>query len=384
MYFCLIDNFRNIQIMNVIVAVSIVVSSLIMMLFQFVKNHRNKDVVNHRASLLPWSLMASALLVLVNLVMPRSLSSFSLLLDVVLGVCPVMLLSSSFWKMRSIFRATALFFVMDVCAAMMYVLTAAGVFHDPGSQIMMLLATVPLILLSGLLIFGVWRFMHNAKIVLRSGTVWQSVNLSVEYVYLAVILLSFCVAETAYGVSGHEITVYVTIVLLWLATMALSFRIFLDTAFVFCSKTERRIMESLKVSVVEVPNEITRTDTAYQEIYDRIVACFETEKLYLKSDLIIEDLVKIVFSNKLYISRAISQITGRNFCQFVNYYRIMHSIETFRKNPELKVTELANLSGFNSLVSFSMAFRLYMNENPSDWIRKERNKLAKSFWKPSN
>ena len=143
-------------------------------------------------------------------------------------------------------------------------------------------------------------------------------------------------------------------------------------------------MESLKVSVVEAPNEITRTDTAYQEIYDRIVACFETEKLYLKSDLIIEDLVKIVFSNKLYISRAISQITGRNFCQFVNYYRIMHSIETFRKNPELKVTELANLSGFNSLVSFSMAFRLYMNENPSDWIRKERNKLAKSFWKPSN
>jgi AraC-like DNA-binding protein len=141
---------------------------------------------------------------------------------------------------------------------------------------------------------------------------------------------------------------------------------------------ERRILESLKVAAVEVPNDVTRTDTAYQEIYDRIVAYFETEKPYLRNDLIIDDLVKVVFSNKLYISRAISQITGRNFCQFVNYYRIMHSIEAFRANPELKATELASLSGFNSLVSFSMAFRLYMNENPSDWIRKERSRKVKS------
>ena len=106
--------------------------------------------------------------------------------------------------------------------------------------------------------------------------------------------------------------------------------------------------------------------------------------IILKSDLIIDDLVKVVFSNKLYISRAISQITGRNFCQFVNYYRIMYSVETFRANPELKVTELASLSGFNSLVSFSMAFRLYMNENPSDWIRKERTRKTKSGMMSTN
>ena len=51
---------------------------------------------------------------------------------------------------------------------------------------------------------------------------------------------------------------------------------------------------------------------------------------------------------------------------------------------QLKVTELASLSGFNSLVSFSMAFRLYMNENPSDWIRKERTRKTKSGLMSSN
>ena len=99
--------------------------------------------------------------------------------------------------------------------------------------------------------------------------------------------------------------------------------------------------------------------------------------MYLNSSLTINDVVKVVFTNKLYISRAISQFTGRNFCQFVNYYRVTYSVRTFRDNPALKVAELALMSGFNSVVSFSMAFRLYMGESPSDWCRKERSRLIR-------
>ena len=93
------------------------------------------------------------------------------------------------------------------------------------------------------------------------------------------------------------------------------------------------------------------------------------------NELTINDIVKVTFTNRLYISRAISQFTGRNFCQFVNYYRVQHSIQIFRENPDLKVAEMAMYSGFNSTVSFSMAFRLYMSECPSDWCRKEKLKL---------
>ena len=47
--------------------------------------------------------------------------------------------------------------------------------------------------------------------------------------------------------------------------------------------------------------------------------------------------------------------------------------------PEMvqAVNELAEMSGFNSVVSYNMAFRLFMNENPSDWCRKERQKIRK-------
>lgn len=366
--------------MNLIIAVSIAVSSLLMMLFQFVKNHRNRTSESVRSRLMPWILCAFVLTVILNLVCRRSLSAYSLLYDVSLGVCPLMLVSSSSWNGEHVLKALAVYGVMDSLTAAQYILSAFGVIPPASPGLLISASILALFVLVVLSVWGIWRYLYNVKIVLRSGTVWHSVCLSVETVYQIVISFLICAGACAAFMSGGRETliVYIPLIFLWLTLLALSFRINSDSLLIFCHRMERRIMESLKVAAVEVPNEVTRTDAAYQEIYDRIVAYFETEKPYLRSDLIIDDLVKVVFSNKLYISRAISQITGRNFCQFVNYYRIMHSVDVFRKNPELKATELANLSGFNSLVSFSMAFRLYMNENPSDWIRKERSRKIKS------
>ena len=366
--------------MNEILAVSIAVSSMVMMLFQFVRNFRNKGKDSLRSRLLPWVLFATVLTVVVNVICAGTLSAYSLLCNVSLSVCPIMLLSSVVWNGEYVLKALAVYWILDFLMVVQYVLSAVGVIPVLTSCFYMLLTLMSVLVMTALVVFGIWRFLYNVKLVLRSGTVWNSVCLSVETVYLLIIsFLVSAAACAAFAAEGADVVyVYIPLVLLWLALLALSFRINNEVTLIFCHKMERRILESLKVAAVEVPNDVTRTDTAYQEIYDRIVAYFEMEKPYLRHDLAIDDLVKVVFSNKLYISRAISQITGRNFCQFVNYYRIMYSVEQFRANPELKVTELANLSGFNSLVSFSMAFRLYMNENPSDWIRKERSRRIKS------
>jgi transcriptional regulator GlxA family with amidase domain len=49
-------------------------------------------------------------------------------------------------------------------------------------------------------------------------------------------------------------------------------------------------------------------------------------------------------------------------------------MQCFRENPDLKIYELATMSGFNSIVSYNMAFRLFMGENPSEWCRKEKTR----------
>ena len=367
--------------MNLIVAVSIAVSSLIMILFQFVKNHSVKNQEIPRTRLMPGVLLALVAVIIVNAVCPKTLSVFSLIYDMVLAICPLMILSLSVWQGRKMqVCAVALYVFLDLALVLQYVLSSLNVIPRIPRLFYVYASIGAIVLMTAFVIWGIWRFLYNVKIVLRSGTVWHTVCLSVETVYLMAISLLVCLAvgTACLTEDSAAIAAYIPLVMLWLTLLALAFRINSECTMIFCHRMERRILESLKVAVVEVPNDVTRTDTAYQEIYDRIVAYFELEKPYLKSDLIIDDLVKVVFSNKLYISRAISQITGRNFCQFVNYYRIMYSVEAFRANPELKVTELASLSGFNSLVSFSMAFRLYMNENPSDWIRKERTRKSKS------
>lgn len=366
--------------MDLIVAVSILVSSLVMILFQLARNFRSKVQPDIRSKMLPWILMPMVITILVNVICSRTLTVFSLLCDLVPGICSVMLLSLTVWNGKAMLKASVLYLLIDLALVCQYVFTFSGLIPVVPDILYLYVSEMSVFVMVILVICGIWRFLFNVKVVLRSGTVWHAVCLSVETVYLlvAVSLVSASAGALLSGEGASVVLVYIPVLLLWLELMALSFRINNDSMMIFCHRMERRIIESLKVAAVEIPNDVTKSDTAYQEIYDRIVAYFEQEKPYLRNDLIIDDLVKVVFSNKLYISRAISQITGRNFCQFVNYYRIMYSVELFRSNPELKATELASLCGFNSLVSFSMAFRLYMNENPSDWIRKERTRKAKS------
>ena len=211
--------------------------------------------------------------------------------------------------------------------------------------------------------------LYDIKMVMRTGSVWSMVCLSVDSLYMVSILLT--------GVVLPYLDAYSSTVILMLIIVALSVRIRNTSVFVIFTDHERKIVESIKVSQVECTCESAGTDQLYNNIYERLLHYFEKHKPYLNHELTINDIVDVVFTNKLYISRAISHCTGRNFCQFVNYYRITYAIELFRANPQLKVVELADLCGFNSTTSFSAAFRLYMGESPGDWCRKERVRLTK-------
>lgn len=117
-------------------------------------------------------------------------------------------------------------------------------------------------------------------------------------------------------------------------------------------------------------------DTAYRAVFDRLEEFFKNDKPYLDCDLNIADVARKLLTNKAYLSRAISYYTGRNFCQYVNWYRIRHSVDLFLENPKLKIYDLSIASGFRSMTTFSMAFRLYMNYSPGEWCRKNRKKAV--------
>lgn len=218
--------------------------------------------------------------------------------------------------------------------------------------------------------YGIWLRLKNIKSVMRLGSPWTTVCICVDSIYLL-----FFVSATYVLCEEGMMTAY-TVYLIF-SLVALSSRVRNSSTFVLWTEHENRIIESMKITQLEAFSESPGADILYKGIYDRVLEHFERTKPYLNNDLTINDVVEVVFANKLYISRAISHYTGRNFCQFVNYYRVCHAIEMFRENPRLKIVDMANKSGFNSAVSFSTAFRLFMGEKPGDWCRKEKVRLSK-------
>ncbi len=217
------------------------------------------------------------------------------------------------------------------------------------------------------LISGFFARLRNVKTLMRDGTLWGLVCVIVDASYFGFMVMAVLLVNMGLAWGG--------VLMIASVISAVGWRIFNDSKFIVWQKQELLIVETMKlIPLTSAPSHI---DEVYKELYERIVVYFETKKPYLNSSLSINDMVRHLYSNKLYISKAISKFTGRNFCQFVNYYRVMHSVECFRRNQDIRVHEMAEMSGFNSVVSYCMAFRLFMGETPSEWCRKERSRLLK-------
>lgn len=265
-------------------------------------------------------------------------------------------------------------FAVSVLVSLYYILCASGVFCPAGPKAMGIAAFILAGMWLAAFVWSVAMRLWKIHDLMQSGTVWTVLCLSVDSLYAVglVFLMGF------YGAFSSNAWVCVVAVLLsTLMLAALGVRIAYDSVFAVFQKHERRIVESMRISPVESASVSPGQENMYKELYERIQTYFDEEKPFLNGNLTINDVVARVFSNKVYISRAICQCTGRNFCQYVNYHRVMFSMECFRRNPELKISELWPLCGFNTIVSFNMAFRLFMNENPSDWCRKEKVRLSK-------
>jgi AraC-like DNA-binding protein len=91
------------------------------------------------------------------------------------------------------------------------------------------------------------------------------------------------------------------------------------------------------------------------KLLDKILEEFTVNKIHLNQNLIIMDLVKILGTNRSYISSAINQQYNQNFCSFTNGFRIEELKSILQKDPEYSLVELAEICGFGSVNSMKRA-----------------------------
>lgn len=111
-----------------------------------------------------------------------------------------------------------------------------------------------------------------------------------------------------------------------------------------------------------------------QNLYDKCCKYMVERRPFLVENYSLPDLARALYVNKAYLSKTINRCSGKNFRQYVNYYRVIYAVDLFRKNMSLRVSELSNLSGFHTETSFLDSFKAVMGEPPSHWCARERKR----------
>lgn len=354
------------------IAVSLV--SLGLMIARSLREDWQEDDIRPRLALVISAINMSSLTLLVLsdvLLYPRAS------VHMLSAALPMLYLLSSQWGDSSSVRSFVILCIPQILAAAYEVSVAAGLSFI--SREAFVTVSMAVICAMSVLVFirGYFRRIGDVKMLMKDSSIWNGLCRDVDAVYHFCTIVYAQMTIVGLFVAGMHALVLqpAAYILSTLLLAALVWRLFSGRLMVLMRRQEDRVLDSLKISQVE--NASGARPDLYRELYERILDYFDSERPYLNTNLTINDIVKVVFSNKTYISRVISLFTGRNFCQFVNYYRVCYAMERFRDNPNLKINEMAAGSGFNSMVTFNTAFRLFTGENPSDWCRKERHKLMK-------
>lgn len=190
-----------------------------------------------------------------------------------------------------------------------------------------------------------------------------------------VILLTVCRYEAVPGVVYNVVAV-----LLLLTDVMLYVRAYSGRTELLGRNKERRIQTIMLTNgrMSDIVPEIENTILA--KAYRRIEQFMRDNKPYLDDRFSLDKMSDYLKLNKVYISRAVNKFTNKNFRQYVNWHRVLYSMELMKGDPWLKVIELAFMSGFHSQVTYNMCFKLFMDETPSDVLAR----LRMSKPRPSN
>lgn len=142
---------------------------------------------------------------------------------------------------------------------------------------------------------------------------------------------------------------------------------------VFLSKKKERRIQGIITSNSKAGVYVPEVEVnILAQVYKKVTRYMKTHRPFLDDGMTLDNISDAIKVNKLYISRAINHYAGKNFRQYVNHYRVMYSVELMKQDPWLKVIELSFMSGFHSVVTYNLAFRMVLDETPSEMLTRIR------------
>lgn len=131
----------------------------------------------------------------------------------------------------------------------------------------------------------------------------------------------------------------------------------------YSEPVSREIQE--EVSCLQWGGEVMSEDIP-STLQTALVRLLEDEKIYLKHDLKVEDVIKKLGTNAKYLSKMIHDEMDTNFCGLINQYRVKEAKELLKSTDD-KLAVIANSCGFNSVETFCRIFLKVTGKTPTDW-----------------
>ncbi len=109
---------------------------------------------------------------------------------------------------------------------------------------------------------------------------------------------------------------------------------------------------------------------------EKLLEYMEKNKPYLESELTLSTLSDQMKTNTSLLSKVINDGTGRNFNDFINFYRVEEVISKLKAGEQKSQTLLgiAYDAGFNSKATFNRSFKKITGTSPKDWLENNKNK----------
>ena len=107
---------------------------------------------------------------------------------------------------------------------------------------------------------------------------------------------------------------------------------------------EKETDDSEKVTAVPSANSII--------IYEKLENLMNNEQIFLQNDLLLNDVAKLLGTNRTYLLQALNSCAHMTFKEYINRKRIAHAEQLIANNPLMPKTEIATRSGYNSMSSF--------------------------------
>ena len=135
--------------------------------------------------------------------------------------------------------------------------------------------------------------------------------------------------------------------------------------------TEGYMEETTGVSAPENIQNIT------EMIEHKLKQCMETDKLYLNPKLSLNNVAMEIGSNTKYLSLYLNHSLGCTFYDYINRFRVEESCRILEKMTDtgrINMTDVAEMSGFNSVSTFNRYFRSVMGITPKEYYKKCMNR----------